>query len=361
VAKNAIPEYPHLALALGQKLLAVGKRIEAIEVAETALKETKSDGYWTPKCAAREPLLRFLTQACDPETDLERLIGHARTLLFEFSQPADYILVRNLLHGEEEIESLVQEAKSKCTAKALIEILSKEERWKDLMDCAARHTRDDEFPAMIRLLRDRYPEECFRLYRKALWGIVDSGTAKRIYQSAAFHARQMKEIPGHEEALARLMARIVEKYSRRRGLMSALGDLATLGRSWQERMGKERFKKVEAKRPKDIAVDELIERCPVQEKDRARLKSPYVKWHRTHAARVWAVLTAYGGRMEAADLTEALVQHLGCRPTGAGAIRSGGLRLLEALGYVEIHRQGRHLGEVRLTHKTGGTRGEKKA
>lgn len=348
VGKNAIHHHPHLALPLGEKLIQMDRRSEAIHVAEAALKRTKGDRYWPSDHEAREPLLRFLTRTYDPGADYKRLIECTKTLLFENNRPSDYTFLRDLLKSDKERETLIQEVKAKCSAEALIRILSKEKRWEDLLDCARRHTQDTEFPRMIKLLRERFPAECFKLYRKTLWDIVDSGTGNTVYRSAAFHARQVKEIPGHEGAFAELMADVVDKYSRRSGLMSALGDLAELGRAWKDRTRRERFEKMSSGPLKKMNLDELIELCPIQESDREKLKGTHVAWQRSNAALVWAILTARGGKMDAADITEAIAQHRGCQQTSASATRSGSLKMLEALGYVKIKREGQHLREVRL-------------
>ncbi|MBI2950822.1 hypothetical protein HYY27_01940, partial [bacterium] len=363
VGKNAIPQYPHLALPLGEKLVEMGRREEAIDVAEGALKRTKGeDFFWLSDHEdTRESLLRFLVRTYDPKTERRHLIRCAKTLLFEGNRPADYTFLRDLLRSEEERERLIQEVKAKCSAGALIKILSKEERWEDLLDCAGRHTEDSEFPRMIRLLRERFPADCFDLYRKVLRDVLDSGTGRGVYNTAAFHARQMKDIPGHEEAFAELMAEVVEKYSRRSSLMSALGDMVELGRAWRDRARRERLEKATAGRLKGVNLDELVELCPIQESDRKKLKGTHVTWQRGTAATVWAVLTAHGGRMDAADITEAIARHRGCKQISAGAVRSGGLRVLEALGYVEIHREGHHLREVRLVKNVDGNGEKEKA
>ena len=199
---------------------------------------------------------------------------------------------------------------------------------------------------MIKALQGHFPKECFALYRRVLWRVVDSGTGEGIYRQTAYHARQMREIPGCEEAFAELMAEVVEKYSRRSGLMRALGDLAELGRSWQGRMHKERLEKLASRGLENLGLNDLAEICPIGEDEviRAVGRSAY----RSRAAFIWAILKKYGGKMDAADITTAIAEHRNLSPQSAGGFRSAGLKALEALGYVEIDREGNRMREVRL-------------
>jgi hypothetical protein len=54
--------------------------------------------------------------------------------------------------------------------------------------------------------------------------------------------------------------------------------------------------------------------------------------------------------MDATDITDVIATHRNLRSPSASGIRSGGLRLLEALNYVEIDREGNRLHQVRLRH-----------
>ena len=81
------------------------------------------------------------------------------------------------------------------------------------------------------------------------------------------------------------------------------------------------------------------------------MKGSRTTWQRGSAALVWAILSAHGGRLEGADITDAIAAYRGCQPHTAGAQRSNGLRMLEALGYAEVKRQGNRVGAVRLIGK----------
>jgi hypothetical protein len=349
LGKQAMHQHPHLALPLGEKLVAMRRRSEAIEVAETALKQTTHDFFvFSDHDRTRENLLRFLSRHYSPAQDYQRLVACAQTLLFEANQLEDYLFLRDLLRTTRERQDLIQDVKTRCEPAALIQILSAEERWEDLLDCARRHRGRAEFPKMIAVLQERFPTECFALYRQVLLDTADSGTGASIYRQTAAHARRMQRIPGHAEAFAKLMAEIVEKYSRRVGLMQELGALATLGRDWRDRVRQERIARVTPGQMQRMSLDELAQLCPIGEEDRDKLQGTHVAWQRSNAALVWAILIKHGGTMDADAITEAIVTHREIPAPRAAAYRSGGLRLLDALGYVDIAREGNKLRQVRL-------------
>lgn len=97
-----------------------------------------------------------------------------------------------------------------------------------------------------------------------------------------------------------------------------------------------------------MSLDELAQLCPIGEEDRDKLQGTHVAWQRSNAALVWAMLIKHGGTMDADMITEAIVAHREIPASRAAAHRSGGLRLLETLGYADIAREGNKLRQVRL-------------
>jgi hypothetical protein len=90
-------------------------------------------------------------------------------------------------------------------------------------------------------------------------------------------------------------------------------------------------------------LDELARHCPIDPETARRLGG-----QRGSAALVWAILLQHDGSMDAADITDIMARHRHMRLPSASGIRSGGLRLLEALEYVAIDREGNRLRQVRL-------------
>lgn len=352
VGKKAIRELPHLALAVGEKLVEMGRKAEAIDVAEKTLAKTGRDPYSFDYYGTRQSLLRFLVRTYDRRKDYKKLVTRARELFFATQEFDDYVAARDLLRTEGEREEWIQEVKEKGSAAALIEILPAEERWEDLLKSARKHRREAEFPRMVELLQERFPKECFKLYRQVVLEVADGGADRHVYRQVADHARRLQKIPGHEEAFGEAMAGLVEKYSRRSGLMRELGELAELGKEWRGRARQARFEKVKPAQLKKMGLDELIEICPVGgEEDMEKLRGQRSTWQRGSAALVWAILVEKGGKMDAAEISEAIAEYRGCQLQSAGSQRSNGLRMLGALGYVGVERQGNRLGEVKLLKK----------
>jgi hypothetical protein len=196
---------------------------------------------------------------------------------------------------------------------------------------------------MVRRLRDHFPEACFDLYRKVVTNLLENGTGQSLYNSIASHVRQMRDIPDQEEAFGQFMAEVIDTYKRRPSLMSTLGDLATIGRDWQERQRQEGLKSLTQAQVKTMDLDELARHCPIDPETARRMGG-----QRGSAALVWAILLQHDGSMDAADITDIIARHRNMRLPSASGIRSGGLRLLEALDYVAIDREGNRLRQVRL-------------
>ena len=352
VGKRATRQLPHLALAVGEKLVELDRKAEAVGVAEKTLAKTGRDPYSFDYYGTRQSLLRFLVRTYDRRKDYKKLVTRAEELFFATQDFDDYLTARDLLRTKGEREEWIQEVKEKGTAAALLEILPAEERWEDLLKSARKHRREAEFSRMMELLQERFPRECFKLYRQVVLEVADSGADRHVYRQVADHARRLQKIPGHEEAFGELMAELVETYSRRSGLMRELGALAELGKEWRGRARKARFEKVKPAQLKKMGLDELIEICPVGgEEDMEKLRGQRSSWQRSSAALVWAILIKEGRKLDAAEISEAIAAYRGCQLQSAGSQRSNGLRMLQALGYVEVERQGNRLGEVRLLKK----------
>jgi len=348
VGRNAVRSFPHLALPLGEKLVATGKKREAIEMVTGILDQIDGTPYSYDYYETEEVLRRFLLRNGDRRRDYKRMVECGKALLFSGNKLDDYLMLRELLKTRKEREALVAEIKEECTAAALLDIFSAEERWDDLLDAAHTHCDDRDFPRMIERLQDRFPAACFDLSRQALLEWAESAGDRRSYQQVAIRAHHLQKIPGHQEKFAQLMGELVERYSRRISMIDELGELAELGKQWRERIRRERYEQVMAGQVEDVGIDELMEICPIGDDDREKLPDRRITWNRASAALVWAILTAHGGRMAAADISAAIAEHRHCKPQSAGAHRSAGISTLEALGYIEVDRQRNRLGEVRL-------------
>src|SRR4030095_460246 len=123
VGQNAIRHHPHLALPLANKLLDIGKRADALKEAETALGRVRDEFDHSEYRDPREALLRFLVKTCDPQRESRKLLNHAETLLFEYNDPKDYVLLRDLMSTQAQSDTLIQQVQTKCHTETVTEIL----------------------------------------------------------------------------------------------------------------------------------------------------------------------------------------------------------------------------------------------
>ncbi len=361
VARQAVSRRPAVAPPLVHKLIELGRRDEAVEVAENALRRL-CDGSRPGRCVdtggfasgdfrdSREALLRFLVDTCDPQRERDRLLEHARTLLLIYNDPHDYPRVRNLLSAESEIDDLLRQVTQRCSPETVTEVLGAERRWDDLLAYARSHEKEERaFQRMIRRLSDHRPVACFDLCRQAANRLLEQGTGERLYRGVAEYARLMRDIPGQDDRFGEYMAWMTETYRRRPSLIRILGDLALIGQDWRERRGRQPSLVREDAAKMDL--NEIVRRCPVH----FELKGPIARaGQRSAAALVWAILVRSGGTMDAAAITEAIARHRRLPSASAAAVRSSGLRLLEVLACVSIDREGHRLRRVRLIDRGDG-------
>ncbi len=352
IGEQAIRDYPHLALPLGDKLTEIGQREEAIRIAEAAL-QPKSSGfpYRFERDDIREALLRFLIKTCTPETHYAKVVRHAQDLLFDTHHLKDYTFLRDTLQTSDEREKLLRQVVVKCREEAVNDILALEARWDDLLNYARQHTSSRAFPNMMRKLRDHFPEACFDLYRQEITDLLNQGADPYAYEQIADYARQLQDIPDHEDAFGQFMSEIIDTYARRTSMMGMLGDLVQVGRAWKARQrleGLEGWKQLTPDHIRKLDIRELAQYCPIDFTE-ARVKARrQAEGQGGNAPMIWAILVKPGGTLDATEITNILARSQNISVQSAAAKRSGGLRLLEVLGHVDIERQGNRLRQVRL-------------
>ena len=162
VGRDVVRQRPGLAPPLVRKLIELGERDKAVEVAEEALRRlpdnSASSGYLEPGSftssenrEAREALLRYLVGTCDPRRERDRILAHARALVFDYDNTEDYGRLRELLATDAEIDKLLRHVADRCSPQTVTEVLGAERRWDALLAYAREHTDDERaFPRMIR-------------------------------------------------------------------------------------------------------------------------------------------------------------------------------------------------------------------
>ncbi len=81
VGRNAVGDYPHLALPLGEKLATTGKKRDAVEIATDALDRIEASPYAYELYKTQQDLRRFLLRVGDRRRDYQRMVECAKALL----------------------------------------------------------------------------------------------------------------------------------------------------------------------------------------------------------------------------------------------------------------------------------------
>jgi hypothetical protein len=350
IGQAAVREHPALALDVGRKLLELGRRKEAAAALETALEQVRDrQSYFLRGRMSMELLLRQLVQALDPKKDRARRLEVASELVQLTRSEPYYQQLATLAAADPEGRDLLRQALGQLPAALVLRILTREERWEELLQYARKNLYSDELPAFLDALGTRYPKESFELARDLLGSIL-RGKGRRSLEKAGRLLLRMEGIPDHREQLLDLVAGLLAE-RRDPALEKQLGNLARASRERQQQRFRQLFEDLPAERARSLTLEELLPLFSVTAADRTRLNKRRVPWQPRNAALIWALLVQSGGTMEAAALTEAMARARGVEPASAASMRSSGLRMLEALGHAEVQRNGQRLGQVRLIRR----------
>ena len=345
VARTALPQIPHLALPLANKLMAIGDRQSAVQMAEEAVaKRTPMSVDRFDQRVPRKELLRFLIEALDPQSKNRQLRRHADMLFFESGALHDYKFLRDLMTMQAERQQLLQQVQEKCSLETVNEILNYEECWDELLTYSQLHVQKLPLcPQLLHSLHDRFPASCFDLYHKLVVDYLNRGTGQHLYDNIAIFVRQMQALPGQGDSFGNLMVWIHDNYQRRINLMQALDEFITIGFEWHNRQVQEAYKNLTLEKVEELDLAELARYCPLT---RTATKQSEKGWQA--AALIWAVLLQHGGSMEAGLISAVIARELRISPSTAKAMRSKGLRLLELLHHVEVVREHNRISQVNL-------------
>ena len=336
LARSVTRYAPSLAERVARRLLALGRRQDALALAEESLARSHEH-----QRAPRRALRRWLVSVYDPEQDRTRRLQLAREIFFEEGELDSWRFLRALVATGPPREALLQEATRRCAHPTVVAILVEEGRWSALLDYV-RGAPVRQEPGALRQLAPHAPAAVFGLGRDRLLAALAEGTGRALYQRAARYAAVLSGIPGQEKSFSALILQIERTYRRRSSLLRELAPYLEAAHAWQER------NRPVPSDPGTADLDTLIAACPLSRRHRAQVVGARATWSAPYARLVWALLARWGGRVEAARLTEGIARHRGVRRESAMAARSQGLRVLEVLGWVEVERVDGRLGEARL-------------
>ena len=344
VAHTALPQFPHLALPLVNKLVAIGERQSAIQVAEEAVAHLTLPEVHFGQRAPREDLLRFLIETLDPERENRQLRLHAGTLFFESAALHDYRFLRDLMPTQSERQQLLQQVQVKCSPETVTEIFKYEECWDQLLAYAQQHVQNlPDCPQLLHSLHDRFPASCFELYQELVVDYLNRGTGQHLYDRIALFVRQMQALPGQGSSVGNLMVWIYDNFQRRINLMKALDEFIAIGFELHNRQVQEAYKNLTLEKAKALKLPELAGYCPLA-------RTAVRQSHKEHqaAALIWAALLQHDGSMEAGQISNVIAREMDISPTSANTIRGKGLSRLESHSHVEVVRELNRICQVNL-------------
>lgn len=344
VAQTAAHKLPHWILPVVERMMALGHRSAAIQLTEEALAQKDSDSFrnFDPfelptQAMPRQELLRFLIGIFDPQSERDKLRRHAEALFFESGTLPDYQFLRGLLTTSAEHRRLQQQVLKQCGPDTVVEVLSTEEHWDELLAYARQHVHVlPDHPQLLVHLHDRFPEDCFELYQDLAIEYLNEGTGQRLYDVVAMLVRHMLALPGQEARVGNFIVWIHDKFRRRTSLMRTLGDSIEIGFDMRNRHVQESRRPPTKEQAKSMSLFELGRFCPLP-----RTPTKQSDQNEQAAALIWAALLQHEEGWENEQLARAIAKELGVGLARARSLRAQGLRLLAFAGHVEFPRSGK--------------------
>jgi|GEM_PF-888670 len=340
IGKRMSKTSPGVALQVSRKLHQLGRTAEALQTVENVLPIERDTMLFELSMQHWGLALRFWVTHYTLSDDFMLWKERGIKLLQYFERLDDYELLIERC-PEKLLLSLKEDIAKYCSLSFLLGVYSKENALGDLLFALSLHHDSPAFYRGIAMVRQAAPEDSFSLYTEHILGMTKRLKGYDLERALSFHLKELQKIPLHDEAFSGFLSEL-----RANGLSVELLELA-LGQdsgSFDSSLDGVHTNYYE----EFDSIDELLEKCPIQSEDKARLKGTTVMWQPTNAALVWAILKKNGGQMKADDLTEAIISYRDCLPSSAGTMRSSGLRVLEVLGHVEVVRQGKRVVEMSL-------------
>lgn len=214
-------EYPEMAVPLSAFYLKSNMRDKAIAIAEKALEQIQGKskdfrfGFHLPD--EQKELREFLDGCYRLESDYTKILENLIMLIFQERDIAYYKKLKKVIKTEEEKNSIIEQLEKLINSDydLLFKIYSVEEDYNSMLKLAKKSTRSEVFNLIVKKIRDRYPEECFDLYKKKINAFVEDVKNRDAYRQAAYWLKLMKEIPRTQDKFRKYIEHLREKYRRR--------------------------------------------------------------------------------------------------------------------------------------------------
>jgi hypothetical protein len=214
-------EYPEMAVPLSAFYFKRNIRDKAISTAEKAVEIIQGKGrdfyFGFPLSNPLKELREFLDGCYRPENDYAKILENLIMLIFQEREIIYYKKLKKVLKTKEENKTIIERLEKLLNDDydLLFKIYSIEDDYDSMLKLAKKSIRSDVFNLIVQKIRNRYPEECFDLYKKKINSFTEDVKKRDAYRQAAYWLKLMKEIPGKQEKFRKYIEHLREKYRRR--------------------------------------------------------------------------------------------------------------------------------------------------
>lgn len=214
-------EYPGMAVPLSAFYLKRNLRDKAIATAEKALEiiqgKRRDLHFGFPLSDPLKELREFLDECYMLESDYPKIVENLIMLVCHERDIAYYKKLKKIIKTEQEKDVIIERLEKFLDRDydLLFKIYSIEDDYERMLKLAKKSARFDVFNLIVKKIRDRYPEECFELYKKKTNTFVEDVKNRDAYRQAVYWLKLMKEIPGKQDKFRKYIEHLREKYRRR--------------------------------------------------------------------------------------------------------------------------------------------------
>ncbi|MBI5746262.1 MAG: hypothetical protein HZA13_04600 [Nitrospirae bacterium] len=224
-------EQPEITLNLSSIYLKQGLKDKAIETAEKGVSLFDNGDERFPLGFSHRDQKILLRKLLDCLYDREmvpgKVIENILNLLHLEKEIEYYHRLKELLKTDKERADLIIKLEGilKEQPEMLFKIYSIEEDHERLLILARKSLDYDLFHPIVNKIKEKYPDECFELYKKKINKYLENASKRNVYQQASYWLKLMKQIPENAEKFKRYIDHIRMKYKRRHALMDELKDI----------------------------------------------------------------------------------------------------------------------------------------
>jgi len=214
-------EYPEMAAPLSTFYLKRNRRDKAIATAENAIEIIQSKGidlhFGFPLFNPLKELREFLGECYILESDYPKILENLIMLICHERDIAYYKKLKKIIKTKQEKDAIIERLEKLLDSDydLLFKIYSIEDDYDRMLKLAKKSARFDVFNLIVKKIRDRYPGECFELYKKKINDFTEDVKNRDAYRQAAYWLKLMKEIPGTQDKFRKYIEHLREKYRRR--------------------------------------------------------------------------------------------------------------------------------------------------